>query len=272
MPKVEINGVEINYALDGSGEETIVFLNGIMMNIFSWNDFVPVLTEQNDYQFLRVDFRDMGFSSPYKEDYDVSIHVDDLKGLFDALGLEKVHLLGVSYGAMVAMMFALKYPEYLSTLILPNAVARVTKFLQAASDIWEYSAATNSGEVFFKLSMPFIYSDDFYNRNWEWLKEREKIFDQILTKEYFEALHRLSRSSKNFDILDQIHVIKVPTLLIAGTRDIITPVYEMKKIQERIAGSKMVIIEDAGHASFYEKQDEFTTAVLGFVALHRETA
>ena len=222
MPKAQINGVEIYYSLEGSGPETIVFLNGIMMNTLSWNAFVPVLTETNNYRFLRVDFRDMGFSSPYKDDYDVSIHVDDLKGLFDELGLEKVHLMGVSYGAMVAMLFALKYPDYLSTLILPNCVAQVTKFLQAASDIWEYSAATNSGELFFKLSMPFIYSDDFYNRNWQWLKEREAIFDQILTKEYFEALNRLSRSSKDFDILDQIHRIKTPTLLIAGTRDIIT--------------------------------------------------
>ncbi|MDI9483945.1 MAG: alpha/beta hydrolase [Bacillota bacterium] len=270
MPKLKINGVEINYSLDGTGEETIVFLNGIMMNTLSWNDFVPVLTEQNSYRLLRLDFRDMGFSSPYTEDYDVSIHVDDLKGLLDELGIRKVHLLGVSYGAMVAMMFALKYPENLSTLILPNAVARVTRFLQAASDIWEYSAATNSGELFFKLSMPFIYSDEFYERNWEWLKEREAFFDQILTKEYFASLQRLSRSSKNFDILDEIHKIKVPTLLIAGSRDIITPVSEMKKIQERIEGSRMIIIEGAGHASFYEKMDEFVTAVLGFVALHRD--
>lgn len=269
MHKVEINGIEMNYSLDGTGSETIVFLNGIMMNTLSWNDFVPLLTEQNNYKFLRLDFRDQGFSSPYPEDYDVSIHVDDLKALFDELGLKKVHLLGVSYGAMVAMMFAIKYPDYLSSLILPNCVAQVTKFLQAASDIWEYSAQTNSGEVFFKLSMPFIYSDVFYNRNWKWLKEREAIFEKILTKEYFESLHRLSRSSKDFDILDQIHEIKAPTLLIGGTRDIITPIYEMKKIQDRIADSKMVIIEDAGHASFYEKMDEFATAVLGFVALHR---
>lgn len=270
MPKIELNGVEIYYSLDGEGEETVVFLNGIMMNTLSWNEFVPLFTEQNNYKLLRVDFRDQGFSSKCPENYDVSIHVDDLKALFDALGLTKVHLLGVSYGAMVAMLFALKCPEYLTTLLLPNAVARVTKYLQAASDIWEYAASTNSGELFFKLSMPFIYSDDFYNRNWEWLKEREKIFDQIFTKEWFESLIRLSRSSKDFDIMDRIAEIKTPTLLIAGTRDTITPIYEMKKVQERIADSKMVIIEEAGHASFYEKMDEFCAVVLGFIALHQE--
>lgn len=269
MPKVEVRGVELYYQLDGQGEETLVFLNGIMMNTLSWNDFVPVLTEQNNYRFLRVDFRDQGFSSPYPEDYDITIHVDDLKELFDNLGLKRVHLVGVSYGAMVAMLFAHKYPQYLASLVLANTVARVTKFLQAASDIWEYSAATNSGEVFFKLSMPFIYSDQFYNENWGWLEERAAMFDQILTPEWFQALIRLSRSSKDFDFLDQIHEITVPTLLVAASRDIITPIDEMKKIQERIADCRMIIIEGAGHASFYEKREEFAAAVLGFAAQHR---
>lgn len=271
MPKVELRGVELYYSLDGQGPETIVVLNGIMMNTLSWNEFVPVFTAKGGHRFLRVDFRDQGFSSPYPQEYDLSIHVDDLKELFDHLELQKVHLVGVSYGAMVALLFALKYPEYLATLILGNAVAQVTKFLQAAADIWEYSATTNSGELFFKLSMPFIYSDQFYSQHWQWLKEREAMFNQILTPEWFAALRRLCRSSYEFDVLDQIHSITTPTLLIAGTRDIITPLEEMKKIQEKIKGSRMLIIEGAGHASFYEKMDEFAAAVLGFVALHQSS-
>lgn len=269
MLKANVNGVEIHYSLDGHGQETIVFLNGIMMNTMSWNDFVPVFTKEHNYRMLRLDFRDQGFSSTCQEQYDVSIHVDDLKGLFDELGLTKVHLVGVSYGAMVALLFALKYPDYLATLILPNAVAGVTKYLQAASDIWEATAAMHDGELFFKCSMPFIYSDEFYERNWEWLKEREQMFAKILPKEWFDSLIRLSRSSKEFNVFERLGEIKTPTLLIAGTRDIITPIYEMQKIKERIANSKMVIIEGAGHASFYEKMTEFCTAVLGFITLHK---
>lgn len=44
MPKVELRGVELYYSLDGQGPETIVVLNGIMMNTLSWNEFVPVFT------------------------------------------------------------------------------------------------------------------------------------------------------------------------------------------------------------------------------------
>lgn len=268
MSRIKVNGVEINYHLDGEGQETIVLLNGIMMSTASWADFVSIYTK-NNYRLLRVDFRDQGLSDKYEEDYDISIHVDDLRALLTELNInEKIHLLGVSYGGMVAMLFALKYPELLSSLILSNTVARVTNYLQAVSDLWEEAAKFNNGKLFFKLSMPLIYSDDFYNRRLDWLKEREKTFDGLLDESWFESLIRLSKSSKEFDVTDKIGQIQLPTLLIAGNRDIITPVYEMNKIAEQIPDAKMVIIERAGHASFYEKMDEFNSAVLGFIALN----
>ena len=267
MPKIKINGLNINYQLDGNGQKTIVILNGIMMSANSWEDFVPVYTEKN-FQLLRMDFRDQGASDKYRKDYDISIHVDDLKTLLDKLEIKSVHLVGVSYGAMAAMLFELKYPDMVDSLILSNTEARVTDFLKSISDTWEIAAATNDGHKFFKLSMPYIYSDYFYNNNLEWLQEREDQLADILDKEWFEALIRLSRSSKEFDIFDQISNISSPTLLVAADRDILTPVKEMRKMQEEIPEAKMLIIKDAGHAAFYEKMTEFNTAVLGFIMLN----
>lgn len=268
MPKAKINDIEINYHLDGKGEETVLILNGIMMSTASWTDFVSVYTK-NNYRFLRMDFRDQGLSSKYPEEYDLNIHVDDLKGLFDHLNIKKAHIVGISYGAMVGILFELKYPEMVETLILSNTEAKVSRYLQAASDVWEEAAELNDGRKFFKLSMPFIYSDYFYNNNWEWLKEREETLAESLTEEWFEALIRLSKSSKEFDIWDKLSKIKSPTLLIGGSRDQLTPVYEMEQMQHEIPEAKMIIIKDAGHASCYEKTDEFNTAVLGFIAVNR---
>jgi pimeloyl-ACP methyl ester carboxylesterase len=270
MPKAKINKAEINYKLDGAGEgkETVVILNGIMMSTASWTDFIPVYTEKNNYQLLRVDFRDQGLSSKFPEEYDISIHVDDLKSLLDYLEIEKAHIVGISYGAMVGILFELEYSEMVNTLILSNTEAKVTKYLQAASDVWEEASKLDDGVKFFKLSMPFIYSDYFYNNNWDWLKEREKTMGNVLNKEWFEALTRLSKSSKNFDVSDRLAEIKSPTLLIGGSRDQLTPVYEMDKIHQGIPDAKMLIIKDAGHASCYEKMDEFNSAVLGFMAVN----
>ena len=268
MPKVQVNDVEINYELDGKGEETVVILNGIMMSTASWTDFVPIYTEKNDYQLLRVDFRDQGQSSKYPQEYDVSIHVSDLKALLDYLNIEKVHLVGISYGAMVGILFELKYSTMVKTLIMSNTEAKVSKYLQAASEAWEEAAKLNNGVKFFKLSMPFIYSDYFYNTNSEWLEEREETLATLLDKDWFESFIRLSKSSKFFDVSERLSEIKSPTLLIGGTRDQLTPVYEMEKMQKKIPDAKMLIIKDAGHASCYEKMDEFNAAVLGFMAVN----
>ncbi|SMB99159.1 proline-specific peptidase [Thermanaeromonas toyohensis ToBE] len=268
MPKLEINGVGIYYELDGTGEETIVFLNGIMMSTASWADFVEVYT-RNGYRMLRVDFRDQGQSDKCLEKYNINQHVEDIRGLFDHLGLARVHMMGISYGGQVALLFALKYGARLKSLILANTTARLTNYLKAIGQAWDEAARTGEGEKFFKLAMPYIYSDRFYETHYDWLKEREKFFSQLLTKDWFDAYLRLSSSHGDYNILDQLGEIEVPTLVIGADKDIVTPLEEVKKIHEAIKNSLFIVLPEAGHASCYEKKDEFNAAILGFLALQK---
>ncbi len=263
MPKEIINGLEIFYELNGSGSETVVILNGMMMNTTNWYDFVPVYTKS--YRLLRIDFRNQGRSQYVNEDFVIDIHVEDLKALFDKLNIEKVHIVGTSYGAKVAMLFALKYQYMLKSLVLSNTTARVTKHLGAIVDSWHEAARLYDGEIYFKLTMPFIYSSVFYENNWHWLKGREKAFGKVLKKSWFDAFIKLLGSTRSYDIIDQIHAIKVPTLCIASDLDVITPIQELRMIHERIEDSSLLIIKDAGHASCFEKQEEFNNAVLRFI-------
>lgn len=263
MPTEKINGVNIYYELDGTGEETLVILNGIMMSTASWNELVPVCTRR--YRLLRVDFRNQGKSEYCEEYFDIGIHVEDLECLLQRLELEKVHMVGISYGAEVAMLFALKYPQRLGSLILSNTTPRVTRHLRAIGNSWDEAAKLYDGEKFFRLVMPLIYSDNFYETNWQWMQYREKLFGKTLTREWFDAYLRLSASTRSYDIVDRLQEIEVPTLVMASDRDIITPLSEARLIHERIKGSRLLIIPGAGHASCYEKKDEFNTAVLGFI-------
>lgn len=265
MPKVNINGIGIYYELDGEGE-VIVFLNGIMMSTLSWVDFVGVYTASG-YQLLRVDFRDQGLSDrSIGQNYNLGQQVDDLKGLFDYLEFKKVHLLGVSYGGQVALLFTLKYPQMVKSLILANTTARLSNHLKAIGEAWDEAARLHDSEKFFKLVMPFIYSDHFYESQAEWLKERQKLFSKLLTAEWFEAYLRLSSSNGDFNVLERLQEITVPTLVIGADRDLVTPLDEVRKLHAGIKGAQFLIIPGSGHASFYEKKDEFNTAVLGFLA------
>jgi len=267
MPKVDINGVGINYLLEGQGEKVLVILNGIMMSVSSWHGIAPVYINQG-YRVLRVDFRDQGQSDKSPQAYSINQHVEDLKDLLDYLSIKNINLFGISYGGQVAMLFALKYQEMLNSLMLANTTTKINSYLRGIGNSWDEAARLYDGEKFFKIAMPLIYSDVFYRVNWQWLQERQVLFGKILTKDWFDGYLRLSSSHGDYNIQDKVSKIKVPTLLIASDRDFVTPIEELKEIHQSIEDSRMVIIPNCGHASCYEKTEEFNIQLIGFLALY----
>jgi pimeloyl-ACP methyl ester carboxylesterase len=89
----------------------------------------------------------------------------------------------------------------------------------------------------------------------------------FLTKEWFEAFIRLSRSTRNYYVSpNELKTIKIPTLLIGAEHDIIAPIKEMMTIYENVSGCEFVTIPQAGHGAFLEKAKEFATIVMGFIS------
>ncbi len=268
MPKTMINNIEINYELDGSGEEVLVLLNGIMMSTVSWTEHVPFYIA-NGLRVLRVDFRDQGRSGRAAEPYTIDQHVEDLMELFQSLDLDPVHLHGISYGGQVALLFALKYPKMVKSLIIANTVPRLTSYLRGIGEAWDQAARLKDGRGFFRMIAPSIYSNLFFESNSQFLKERENMLADILDDGWFDAYLRLSSSNSDFELLGRLSEIKAPTLFMAADRDAVTPVEEMRAMRDRINQARFVMIPDSGHVSCYEKMDEYNLIILGFIALLR---
>jgi 3-oxoadipate enol-lactonase len=264
MPHAKICGTDIFYQVTGEGEETLVILNGIMMSTASW-DLAAGAFSQAGYRVLCVDFRDQGQSGSSDKPYKIEQHADDLKALLDYLDLPKCHLLGLSYGGQAAMIFALRYPEYINKLILSNTTGSLTNHLRAIGAAWDEAAKLGDGVRFFKLAMPSIYSAKFYEKNYQWLMDREAVMGLQLTSEWFERYLRLSSSHGAYDVTEEVKHIKLPVLLIAGELDGVTPISEMRKLHGAIENSAFIIIADSGHTACYEKPAEFHLAVVGFL-------
>jgi pimeloyl-ACP methyl ester carboxylesterase len=267
------DGARLYYEVHGEGgpdeerREPLLLLNGIMMSTPSWAAFVPVLARR--HRLILLDFRDQGLSSRMDRDYDLEIHVDDVRELLDELGIDRVHLLGLSYGGQVALRFALRNRDRLRTLILSNVTHSVTNHLRAIGKAWETAAELNDGERFFALSIPFIYSASFYQESLDVLERRQQVFKELLTREWFEGLGRLSRSVASYHVApDELRAVAAPTLLIGADEDLIAPVRNMEVLQEHIAGCEFVVIYRAGHGAFLERMNDFLTIVVGFTTKH----
>lgn len=267
MPKANINGYNIYYETYGEGEP-LILLNGIMMSTASWKPFIEVFSQ--DYKLVLLDFLDQGRSDRADKYYTQDLHVEILKELFDSLGFNKVNMVGISYGGEVALRFAVKYQEKLLTLILANTTGYTTNKLKDIGEAWIHAAKSYDGFTFFKDVMPYVYSDDFYENNIQWLKAREKSFNKILTKEWYDGFIRLVRSAEDLNIIDELDKINVPTMIIGAENDSTTPIKLQEKIKERIKDSRMVVIKDSGHASMYEKPYEFVSIIVGFLKTYNK--
>lgn len=265
MPKVLINDKNIYYEVYGEGEP-IIILNGIMMSTLSWQGFIDLFSKDN--KLILLDFIDQGQSDKADKNYTQDIHVNTLKGLFDYLNIKKVNMIGISYGGEVAMKFALKHQKMLKSLILSNTTSYTNYQLIDIGKSWINAAKTYDGTVFFKTTIPTIYSTDFYEENIDWLTKREKLFSEAFTKEWYEGFIRLTTSAENLNITNELKNIKIPTLIIGSENDIITPTEYQNKIYDEIENSYFVVIKKAGHASMYEKPYEFCSLVLGFLATY----
>lgn len=255
---------ELFYEVHGKVDAPpVLILNGIMMSTLSWKSFIDPLVKH--FRLILLDFRDQGKSTRENAQYSISLHVEDTLALLDHLEIERVNVVGLSYGGQVAQLLAIEECERVNSLVLANTPARISPYLAELGEAWKEAAKLRDGEKFFALAIPFIYSDYFYNHNLDWLKARQKLFKDLLNDEWFEGFTRLASSNPDFDVLDRLHRINCPTLLLGADRDIITPVNEMELIHQRVAGSEFLIVHNAGHGAFLEKPKEFITAVTGFI-------
>lgn len=266
MPKLNIEDYNIHYESYGSGEP-IIFLSGIMMNTISWH---PFRKSFNDYNLILVDLIDQGQSSNVNFQYDQNFQVEILYKFIEALNLDKCHIVGISYGGEVALQFALKHPQKLKSIILSNTTCHSSNIMKDIMELWDFTASTYDGRMLFKAVMPYIYSHKFYEENTKWIRKKEELFSIGLNKQWYEAFRRIIKSGLNLNLIKEIENISLPTMIIGSEYDILTPINYQKLIQEKIKNSRMIVIEEAGHAVMYEKPIEFIAVIKGFLQSYNE--
>lgn len=258
---------EIHYIVDGdvkSGKEIIVLLNGIMMSTMSWEIFKKSFTEHT--VLIRYDMIDQGSSSKVDYQYTQALQVDVLKALLDHLQLDTVNIVGISYGASVALQFAAKHQEYVRKLVVANVVAKTSPWLKAIGDGWNQVGKTRNGEAYYNITIPYIYSPQFYTKRLQWMENRKNILIPIFSNpDFLDAMERLTISAETHDVQSNLKDMDVDTLIISSKEDYLTPVFEQEYIHKQLPTSSLIVLPECGHASMYEVPELFAALVLGHV-------
>jgi pimeloyl-ACP methyl ester carboxylesterase len=262
MATFDFEGISIYFEDHGSGEPLVV-LNGIFMSCASWRAFVPSFSAHN--RLLLLDLADQGASGKLDHEYTQELQERVVLAFLDHLGLDRAHLLGVSYGGEVALRVATRHPDRVDKLVLANTTAFTSAWLRDIGRSWEHAMNSHDGHVFFKTCIPVVYSPGFYEANYEWISAREDLFVAVFTPEVYDAFARLTRSAETHDERPGLGGISAPTLVISSEYDYVTPLPNQTELVATIPGAAHAVIQGAGHAAMYEKPAEFVSLVLGFV-------
>lgn len=264
MAILDFKGRNIFYDVKGEGKP-ILILNGIMMSTKSWEPFVHSFI--NDNQLIRLDFIDQGQSDKLENSvYSQAIQVEIIQALLEKLKLQKVNIVGISYGGEVAVKFACRYPSHVERLVLFNTAANTSPWLAEIGHSWNSIGKTRNGQHYYQATIPVIYSPSFYEEKLEWMKKREAYLIPIFSDpKFLDAMERLTNSAESYDARSALDKITAPTLIVSADEDYLTPLANQKELNELIKDSYLVLLPGVGHASMYEKPMLFTTLVLGFI-------
>jgi 3-oxoadipate enol-lactonase len=262
MPKIQANGVELYCELHGAEDAPLLVLNnGILMSAAgSWVFQTQTLAKR--YRVLQYDCRGQGQSDHPDETYSMDLHADDLAALLTKLGYERAHVAGISYGGEVAQAFVLKYPERCLSLILADTVSEVGPELSINVGSWLSAAQSGDSEAFFNTTVPWNFSPEFIAANPKLLadaKERYKLLD-------YPAIVRLCECFLEVDFSARLGEIQCPTCIIVGSEDILKGPAYAAILKAGILHAEYHLLYGAGHASCWERPQEFNTVVLGFLA------
>lgn len=263
-----VDGAEIFYVTHGLGQPLMLMHGGLGPDHSYFRPWLDALGD--DHSLIYYDHRGGGRSSRL-ERFDGISHdtlVDDADRLRAHLGHDSMVLLGHSYGGMLALEYALRHPERLDGLILcctapawdydeelaANAAARGTpEILEAAARLRQAPIADDETYRRLHVAIQPLY---FHCVD-------ETVIAEIDARTHYSAsAYDLSEVLlADFNITDQIHRISVPTLILVGRDDWVTPPSQAERMHRELSHAQVVCFEESGHYPFIEETEHFVETV-----------
>ncbi len=254
---ITANGISIAYKLEGDADKPVLMMsNSLMSDLSMWDDQMAPLLER--FRVLRYDTRGHGSTEAPTPPYAIEDLGEDAKGLLDALGIDKVHFIGLSMGGFVGQRLATEYPERVLSLVLCDTAAYMPPV-----EMWNERIATAEStgvEDLLPGTLERWFTEPFRTRAPEVMERISTMIRRTPPHGYVGCASGI----RDMDQRDRLSRVKVPTLVVVGKEDPATPVDRAQILHDGIAGSEMVVIEDAAHLPNVEKTEEFNEIVLGF--------
>jgi pimeloyl-ACP methyl ester carboxylesterase len=249
MPKIIVDGLKTHYEEYGEGK-AIVLIHGAQGTVEGFDGMVKILRPK--YRVITPSLPGRSGSEPMSGDVTIEQYADHVARLLPKINIKKAIVGGSSMGGLVSLSFCFDHPDMALALVLidtPTKIQIDERIIKLFED--DYEGTT-------RLAASLGYSK----------KTPRDVIEAALRYNIAcpkETAIKDIRATGQFDPRDRLHEIKVPTLIVRGSDDIITPKSISDILKKGIKGSVVKVIQGAGHSSIVEKPKEICQTIIRFL-------
>ena len=259
MNQIELRGLRIAYRRAGEGPP-LVLLHGGLSDSREWRRQLEELSDE--FTVVAWDAPGCGQSSDPPETFRLPEYAECLAAFIDALGLGRPHVLGLSFGAGLALELYHRHPTVPRTLVLASAYAGWAGSLPADVVDQRLQQALREADLPPDQVVP-CYIPGLFTES-----APAELIDEVVAimSEFRPAgVRAMARAFAEADLRDVLPRINVPTLLLYGDADRRCPLNVAENLHARIPTSRLVVMHGVGHQSNVEAAERFNTEVRSFL-------
>ncbi|MFN3916806.1 MAG: alpha/beta fold hydrolase [Flavobacteriales bacterium] len=260
---IPINNFHLSYDDVGEGSIPVIFLHGYPFDKTMWHYQLDFL--KSSHRLISCDIRGFGKSTDETSPLNIDLFVDDLIQFMDKLSVEKAIVCGLSMGGFIALNAVQKSPDRFDALILcdTQCIADTEEIKEerykTIANI-EVDGVTKFNEEFIKS----VFSKNSFSHKKELVKNLYRVVFSNSKHIITQGLLALAERSETCSILNEI---AIPTLIICGREDEVTPLVQSEFMNAFIKESVLQVVNNAGHVPNIEQPDEFNKHLINFLTL-----
>ena len=273
VEEITLHGHRVSYRREGWGP-VILLIHGITGSSQTWDDVIPLLSDR--YTVVAPDLLGHGDSAKPRGDYSLGAYASGIRDLMQAVGHDRATVVGHSLGGGVAMQLAYQFPELVERLVLVSSGGlgrEVNLFLRAATlpgSEWVLPLLASNGVLSAGGRVGGLLRTLGLRAGPD-LEEMWRGFSSLADAEARQAFIYTLRGivdpgGQRVSARDRLYLAEtVPTMLVWGDRDPIIPVRHAHSTHKQIPGSRLEVIEDAGHFPYRDEPILFAKTLAGFI-------
>jgi 3-oxoadipate enol-lactonase len=256
------DGTRLHFSVSGRRDgEPVLMIQGLGADSRGWIRQRVAFAAR--HRVIVFDNRGVGRSEKPAGPYDLEVMANDAMTVLDAAGIESAHVMGASMGGVLAQIVAVRHPHRVRSLVLACTACRQLPWRRELLEEWAEVATTEGMGAFSQYAVRWLIGPRSLRRFWPAVGLLGSVAMSLPPDAFVSQVQAIL--AMDDDIRFELANIAVPTLVLVGTQDILTPLGDSEELASLIPGAELAMIGGGAHGFMFEHAAAFNRTALGFL-------